>query len=155
MNGAVPARQIAALPLRLDEKGRPRVLMVTSRETGRWVMPKGWHMDETKPWHAAEIEALEEAGATGAISPEPIGDYHYVKRLGGGAEILCRVTVYPMVVEKLRRRWKERKERTRRWFSPRKAARLVEEPELAALLENLAALPAKRLRKLAGGRPAS
>ena len=138
-----PAEQIAALPVHWDSKGRLRVLMVTSRETRRWVMPKGWAMDGKKPWHAAEIEALEEAGAIGYVAEKPIGAYHYEKRLGRRKKILCRVEVYPMVVEKLKRRWKERKERTRHWFAPAKAAKLVNEKELATLLKDLGKKPAK------------
>ncbi len=136
-----PAQQIAALPVHRDKKGRLRVLMVTSRDTGRWVMPKGWLMDGKKPWRAAEIEALEEAGAVGFISNTAIGTYHYAKLLDDGRSLLCRVTVYPMMVEHLKRRWKERKERKRHWFSPKKAARLVEETELTALLTELAKQP--------------
>ena len=78
------ARQIAALPVHWDRKGRLRVLMVTSRDTGRWVMPKGWLMDGKKPWRAAKIEALEEAGAVGFVSDKALGRYHYEKRLTGG-----------------------------------------------------------------------
>jgi hypothetical protein len=100
-------------------------------------MPKGWLMDGKKPWHSAEIEALEEAGAIGFISDIAIGEYHYIKRLDRQAKVRCRVVVYPMVVEKLKKRWKERKERKRHWFSPRKAAKLVEEKELSALLRGL------------------
>ncbi|MDU8910464.1 NUDIX hydrolase [Aestuariicoccus sp. MJ-SS9] len=131
------AWQIAALPVRRDRKGRLRVLMVTTRESGRWVMPKGWPMDGKKPWRAAEIEALEEAGAVGAVSHRPLGTYHYAKRLPNGRRLRCRVTVYAMDVQKLKRRWKERKARKRHWFSPRKAAALVREKELAALLRGL------------------
>ena len=80
-SGKPVAEQIAALPIHWDTKGRPRVLMVTSRDTGRWVMPKGWHMDGKKPWNAAKLEALEEAGAVGFVSDRPIGQYHYLKRL--------------------------------------------------------------------------
>jgi len=135
--------QIAALPLLWDKKGRLRVLMVTSRDTGRWVMPKGWLMDDKKPWHAAKIEALEEAGAVGRINDEPVGAYHYDKRLEGTRVLPCRVTVYPMMVDKLLRDWKERSERKRRWFSLRKAAKLVDEAELTDLLNTLADKPAK------------
>ena len=137
------AEQIAALPLHRDRNGKLRVLMVTSRDTKRWIMPKGWLMDGKKPWHAAEIEALEEAGAMGFISTEPIGVYHYTKRLDRRKKVRCRVTVYPMVVEKLKRRWKERKERKRHWFALRKAAKLVDEKELSVLLKSLAAQPEK------------
>ncbi len=132
------AEQIAALPVRWDKSGKLRVLMVTSRDTGRWVMPKGWEMDGKKPWHAAEIEALEEAGAVGFISEQSVGQYHYKKRLENGDKVRCRVTVYPMVVEKLKKRWKERRERKRHWFSPRKAAKLVDEKELSQILKILA-----------------
>ncbi len=130
--------QIAALPVHWDKNGKLRVLLVTSRDRGRWVMPKGWQMDGTKPWQAAEIEALEEAGAIGFISDTPIGQYHYDKRMDDGRKTPCRVTLYPMVVEKLKRRWKERKQRKRHWFSPKKAAKLVEEKELSALLRAIA-----------------
>jgi len=147
------ARQIAALPVRWDKEKRLRLLMVTSRDTGRWVMPKGWLMDGRKPWLAAEIEALEEAGAVGAISKVAIGRYHYLKQLGDGAAVLCRVTVYPMTVEKLKRNWKERGQRQRHWFSPREAARLVEEGELSELLLGLTEAP-KRRRIIAGMRKA-
>lgn len=137
------ARQIAALPLQWDKKDRLRVLMVTSRESRRWVMPKGWRMEGHKPWAAAEIEALEEAGAVGSIGSEAIGQYWYDKKLDDGSRVRTRVTVYPMIVEKLKKRWKERNERKRRWFSPKTAAKKVDEPDLAELLKSLAKKPRK------------
>lgn len=148
------AKQIAALPVHWDSKGKLRVLMVTSRDRGRWVMPKGWTIDGKKPWQAAKIEAMEEAGAVGFVSDEAIGVYHYKKRLEKGRAVRCRVTVYPMIVDKLRRRWKERKERKRHWFSLGKAAKLVDEPELTDLLRDLAKNPEK-LTELEELRPAA
>ena len=136
--------QIAALPIHWDSKGNLQVLMVTSRDTGRWVMPKGWEMDGLKPWHAAEIEALEEAGAKGRISREALGIYHYDKRLQDGKTLPCKVRVYPMIVDKLKRNWKERHERKRRWFSPGAAAKRVHEPELAQLLGGLSEKPKRQ-----------
>lgn len=138
------ASQIAALPIRWDKAGKLRVLMVTSRDRGRWVMPKGWLMDGKKPWRAAEIEALEEAGATGFISKRAIGTYHYDKVLDDGTHLPCEVTLFPMVVGKLKRRWKERAERKRHWFAPKKAAKMVEEKELSKLLMDLADKPQRR-----------
>ena len=135
--------QIAALPMRWDEDGNLKILMVTSRGTGRWIMPKGWEMDGKKPWTAAEIEALEEAGVKGYISHECIGTYRYPKVMSDGKIIPCVVRVYPMIVEKLKRDWKERKQRTRRWFSPKSAARKVDEQELADLLMTLTKKPRK------------
>jgi 8-oxo-dGTP pyrophosphatase MutT (NUDIX family) len=136
--------QIAALPLKWEDDGSVRVLMVTSRDTGRWVMPKGWEMNGKKPWRAAEIEALEEAGAEGHIGEECIGTYRYPKILDDGRVIPCEVRVYPMVVEKLLRDWKERKQRTRKWFTPKAAAKRVDEQELADLLMSLNKKPAKQ-----------
>lgn len=118
--------------------------MVTSRDSGRWIMPKGWEMDGKKPWRAAEIEALEEAGAVGSISREVIGTYRYNKVLKDGTKLPVVVRVYPMLVEKLKRNWKERDERKRRWFSAKAAAKRVSEPELAALLNSLRQKPKKQ-----------
>ena len=133
----VEGEQIAALPLRILKNGNVEVLMVTSRDTGRWVMPKGWEMDGKKPWRAAEIEALEEAGAVGYVSHEAIGSYRYPKILDDGRIMPCTVRVYPMIVEKLKRRWKEKGQRKRHWFSPKDAAKRVAEEDLAALLMTL------------------
>ena len=134
----MPVReQYAALPVRWTEQGQVRVLLITSRETKRWVMPKGWPIEGTNPWRAAEIEALEEAGVRGRISMHPVGTYHYDKRLGDGSSVRCRVHLFPLKVEKLKRNWKERAERRRRWFKPVEAAEVVHEPELAAILERL------------------
>jgi 8-oxo-dGTP pyrophosphatase MutT (NUDIX family) len=137
------ARQVAALPLRWDDNGRLRVLMVTSRDSGRWVMPKGWAMEGKEPWRAAQIEALEEAGVTGDVSQEPIGVYCYDKVLPDGTKVSCRVTLFPMIVRGLKRRWKERAERKRRWFSVKGAARAVNEPELVNILAELGEEPRK------------
>lgn len=138
------AKQIAALPMRWKEDGTFQVLMVTSRDTGRWVMPKGWTMDGKKPWTAAEIEALEEAGAVGYIGHDVIGTYTYKKKMDDGSFVKCAVDVYPMVVKRLEYNWKERHERKRRWFSPKSAAKRVIEPKLAKLLKSLSKKPAKQ-----------
>ena len=131
-------RQVAALPMRRDERGRLRVLLVTSRDTGRWVMPKGWPMDGRDPWEAAAVEALEEAGAEGSIDASAVGTYAYGKRVSDEKTLPCEVTVYPMRVKRLRKRWKEAGERKRRWFGPVAAAKRVAEPELRDLLLGLA-----------------
>jgi 8-oxo-dGTP pyrophosphatase MutT (NUDIX family) len=136
--------QVAAIPIRWTKEGELRVLMVTSRDTGRWVLPKGWTMDGKKPWRAAEIEALEEAGVTGYISREAIGDYNYDKRLADGTTVSCHVRVYPMIVDKVKREWKERKQRRRHWFSAHGAAEAVDEPGLSKLLELLRKKPRKQ-----------
>ncbi|MCK0167726.1 NUDIX hydrolase [Jannaschia sp. S6380] len=134
--------QIAALPLRW-KKDAVEVLMITSRDSGRWVVPKGWTMKGVKPWAAAAIEAMEEAGAKGYIAREVFGTFRYDKIMDNGEVQPCRVRVYPMVVERLKSDWKERDERTRKWFALETAADLVDEPELAEMLRRLTVKPKK------------
>lgn len=128
--------QYAALPFRL--KGGLEILLITSRETGRWVIPKGWPMKGKKPHAAAQREALEEAGVKGRIGKAPIGQYGYAKRLSNGAVLACTVEVFPLLVERQLQRWPERSQRTLGWFTSDDAAALVDEPDLAALIEAFA-----------------
>jgi 8-oxo-dGTP pyrophosphatase MutT (NUDIX family) len=130
--------QYAALPYRLS--GGLMVLLLTSRDTGRWVLPKGWPMKGKTPYSAARREALEEAGVVGPIAKHSIGTFHYSKRLADGGMVTCEVHVYPLAVESQRKRWRERRERTQQWFTPEDAARRVQEPELAALLRSFTLL---------------
>ena len=90
--------QVAALPLTIGEDGVTRVLLLTSRETKRWVIPKGWPMKGRKPYEAAAQEALEEAGVTGQAKKKPIGTYTYFKRREAHFDV-CRVDVYLLVVK--------------------------------------------------------
>lgn len=129
-----PHAQVAALCYRLRHR-RVEILMVTSRDTGRWVLPKGWPMAGRGPADSAAREAFEEAGAMGKVSTLPLGSYGYDKRLGEGFALPCRVSVYPLAVRRLVDDFPERRQRVRRWMSPREAADRVAEPELAALLE--------------------
>jgi 8-oxo-dGTP pyrophosphatase MutT (NUDIX family) len=130
--------QHAALPYR-RERGL-EILLVTSRDTGRWVIPKGWPMKGKRPHVAAAREALEEAGVTGKIGKRPVGYYRYQKRLKNGAAVSCLVDVYLMQVLRQRKRWPEQRQRTAHWFEPAEAAKVVDEPELAALITLFAEL---------------
>jgi 8-oxo-dGTP pyrophosphatase MutT (NUDIX family) len=125
--------QYAALPWREREGGR-EVLLVTSRDTGRWVLPKGWPMKKKAPHEAAAREAYEEAGVRGQVREAPLGTYSYLKSFTDVLAFRCEVQVFPLEVREERRRWPEQAQRTRRWFSPAQAAEAVEEPDLQALI---------------------
>lgn len=129
-----PAAQYAALPWRLAEGGSVEVMLVTSRETKRWVVPKGWPMDDLEPWDAAAREALEEAGVEGEVEAWPLGCYRYDKRLKRGNTRLCEVQLFALRVERERKKWPEKSQRTRQWFTVEAAADAVHEPDLAALI---------------------
>jgi 8-oxo-dGTP pyrophosphatase MutT (NUDIX family) len=126
------AVQYAALPYRVTDG--VEVLLLTSRETGRWVLPKGWPIAGKSPRASARQEALEEAGVVGRVCKAPIGAFHYDKRLEGGGLVTCKVVVYPLEVTHQRKHWPEQGQRTIGWFAPGDAALAVLEPELAILL---------------------
>lgn len=125
--------QYGALCWRTAESGI-EVLLITSRDTGRWVIPKGWPMPGLSPEAAAAQEAWEEAGVQGTINPLCIGRYGYRKCLSGDASIPCAVAVYGLRVHDLAKSFPEAKERRRKWFPLGEAATLVAEPELATII---------------------
>lgn len=112
-------------------------MLVTSRETKRWVVPKGWPIPGAKPHASAAREALEEAGVLGRADSDAIGAYHYDKRLKNGTQARCKVEVFPLEVKSQRKRWREKGERKARWFKLPKAAEAVQEPGLRRLLRKL------------------
>jgi 8-oxo-dGTP pyrophosphatase MutT (NUDIX family) len=128
--------QIAALPFR-KPLGRVEILLITSRETKRWVIPKGWPMVGLKDWNAAKQEAFEEAGIVGSIGTKTIGHFDYVKRTKNGGEKYCRVDIYPLKVLEMKRNWPEKAERTRAWFSIEEAAEKVGEAGLKVVILGL------------------
>jgi 8-oxo-dGTP pyrophosphatase MutT (NUDIX family) len=129
--------QFAALPFRFGEDGRPRVMLLTSRETKRWVIPKGWPMRGRKPREVAAQEAFEEAGLIGTIlGKKPIGSYHYAKQISAHHSILCAVSVFLFLVERQLDDWPEKAQRETQWFDPSDAHDLVDEGGLAEILRH-------------------
>ncbi|WP_375455820.1 NUDIX hydrolase [uncultured Methylobacterium sp.] len=129
-----PRSQVGALPFRRDPDGTYAVLLVTSRESRRWVIPKGWPMKGRKPFEAAAREAYEEAGVLGHVGKRPLGFYLYEKRLKNRDSVLCQVKVFPLEVRKQRKTWPEQHQREQRWFTPSEAAEAVTEPGLSAII---------------------
>lgn len=113
-----------------------RVLLVTSRETRRWVIPKGNPMAGVLPHAAAAIEAEEEAGVSGLVCPTPLGSYRYRKRRGNGASLMLDVDVFPLAVTREYPTWKEQHQRERRWFTLPEAADAVDESDLRDLIRS-------------------
>ena len=124
--------QAAALPYR-QEKGL-EVLLVSSLDTGRWIVPKGWPMKGCSNFEAARREAYEEAGVRGEIASEPAGSFHYNKRKRNGAVWRCLVEVFPMEVKSRSRSWPEKAARKTRWCAWREAADLVDDTGLGDII---------------------
>ncbi len=128
-------QQYGAVCFRYRSDGaKIEVLIVTSRDSGRWIIPKGWPMQRKKPHEAAAIEAWEEAGVRGKVRKKAIGRYTYLKILDDGDVVPCIVDLFQIEVTEVRDDFKERGERTLAWVSPDEAARRVREVELKSLL---------------------
>lgn len=127
--------QVAALPFR-KRRGRMEILLITSRETKRWVIPKGWPMEGLTDYNAAKQEAFEEAGVKGRIGRNELGHYLYSKRLNSGVLGTCRTVVYPLEVEKMLARWPEKKQRFRSWFPIDEAVEALNDEGLIDILTN-------------------
>lgn len=106
---------------------------MTSRDTGRWVIPKGWPMNGKCAHEVAAQEAMEEAGVKGSVEMETLGAYTYPKVLRDGVRVSCKVQVYPLEVTGIAKNFKEKGERTIEWVSFDEAAGRVREPELRHL----------------------
>src|SRR6516164_5724038 len=123
--------QYGALPYRVGNGSRPEFMLVTSRETQRWIIPKGWPKKGKSPRKSAAREAFEEAGVHGAVAKQPIGSFSYEKRLRDGAVVECEVRVFPLKVRRQTKDWPEKDERRVKWLSARKAAGRVDQPRLS------------------------
>jgi len=113
------------------------VLLVTSRDTGRWIIPKGWLEKGTKPYDMAAREAFEEAGGIGKVQKEPIGSYTYTKRLSAKKSVECNVQVFLLNVEQDLEDWPEKGQRRKEWMSPSQAALQISESGLVGILLSL------------------
>lgn len=132
----VKRKQYAALPWRYTGAGR-EVLLISSRDTGRWVIPKGWPIKGLSPAETAAREAYEEAGLGGMVSKKPIGAFEYGKRLDNGVVQPTTVEVFSFEQLVQHPDWPEQGQRKLQWFSVPEAAEAVQEPELKRIIRKL------------------
>ena len=128
------------MPIRRAADGSLEILLVTSRTTRRWIVPKGWPIKGMKDYDAAAREALEEAGVVGSVGKRAAGRYDYWKRLADHF-VLCTVKLYLLEVQRQLPIWIEQGQRHCQWFKPEDAADLVDEPGLSSLIRTIAAEP--------------
>lgn len=128
--------QYAALPWRYRGLRR-EILLISSRDTGRWVIPKGWPIKGLSPAETAAREAYEEAGLGGQVSKKPIGEFEYGKRLDNGTVQPTKVAVFSFEQMVQHPDWPEQGQRRRQWFTVPEAADAVDEPELKDIIRKL------------------
>lgn len=134
--------QYGVLPWRKSRHGEIEVLMITSRERGRWLFPKGWPMQGKTPVEAATQEAFEEAGVIGEANPRPVGSYDYIKIMKNGSTRECTVEMFALEVRGTLVNWPERHQRKRSWHVLEEAQQLVSDDDLASLIEDVKSKPA-------------
>ncbi len=127
--------QYAALPYRFNEVDGLEILLITTRRTKHWIIPKGWAAKGVKPPESAAREAYEEAGVRGKIGKKSVGVFTYKKLLDEeGITVPCEVKVFPLLVKRQSKLYPEIEQRLTRWLEPERAISLVKEMELKALL---------------------
>jgi 8-oxo-dGTP pyrophosphatase MutT (NUDIX family) len=127
--------QYGALPYRFTHTAALEVLLVTTRQSKQWIIPKGWPIRGLRPAKSAAREAFEEAGVRGRVGAKSIGLFAYNKTLDGdGIRVNCEVRVFPLLVKRQSEIWPEIEQRVVQWVAPDKAATLIKEPELKALV---------------------
>ena len=126
--------QYGVIPVRTAADGGVEVLLITSRETRRWVVPRGNPVPGKSPGESAAQEAYEEAGISGLTAAEPFGRYRYDKRRRDGSSVPAEVLLFRMEVTEVAERWPEMRQRERRWFGVEEAAVAVHESELASAI---------------------
>lgn len=128
--------QYGVIPVRRTSDGAVEILLITSRETRRWVVPRGNPIPGKSPAESAAQEAFEEAGIVGEVEPDTIGSYVYDKRRRLGSVVPALVHLFRMRVAEERDDWPEKGQRERRWFAAEEAAAAVHEDELARLIRS-------------------
>ena len=127
-------QQVGVLPYRVGEDGQVRILLITSRQSRNWIVPKGNLMPGRSWTEAAAQEAFEEAGVVGQIDDVAIGQYRYQKARPLGLGRPCVVTIFPFEVERQETEWPEQHERSQCWATLGAAARMVRNRELGRVI---------------------
>jgi 8-oxo-dGTP pyrophosphatase MutT (NUDIX family) len=125
------------------------ILVVTTRQSRRWIVPKGWPIKRLTPSKSAAREAFEEAGVRGKIGARAIGSFRYKKAADEtGAEADCEVKIFPLLVRRQSATWPESAQRVAQWVDPEKAISLIREPELKSMVAKFAKRAAAAASKL-------
>lgn len=138
-----PLKQVAALPY-VETPSGLLVLLITTRGLGRWTIPKGWPKPGMSDAELAAREAFEEAGIAGEMSPRPIGNFAYTKRLHLFSWVRCKVDTYLLHASCQHLSWPEKESRRTMWVEPSKAASMVRESQLATVLREFDCSPQPR-----------
>lgn len=106
-----------------------RLVLITSRKSERWIIPKGYVEKGLTPAESAAKEAYEEAGLIGVVHHKEAGQYRYSK-FGK----LFSVQVYPLFIETMLDEWDEMHDRRRKLVTPSEAIEMVCHEDLRRII---------------------
>ncbi|MEO9772768.1 NUDIX hydrolase [Roseibium sp.] len=125
--------QIAALCCRQGDN-EPEILLVSTRGTGRLILPKGWPEKDKPAYETAVIEAYEEAGVVGEPDSRAMGSFRSFKGLSDGLRIRTKVLVFRIRFKKQLQSFPEIGQRKLFWLPLSEAIEAVDEPALGRFL---------------------
>jgi len=123
-------KQSGVIPYR-KKQGKIEVMLITSRNKGRWIIPKGVIEPDLNPRTSAAKEAFEEAGVQGDVHSKLLGVYKH-RKWGD----VCTVQIYAMKVRKIHRKWDET-DREREWLSLKDALKRLQKDDLKRAMQRL------------------
>lgn len=129
-----PDLHCAALPYRLGRHG-VEILLITSRETRGWTIPKELPKADRHLHRTAEIAAFHAAGVKGSIARKAIGEYSE-SALPDSDGPPGLVEVYPLLVGHEAATWPEKSHCRRVWFPAQDAADKLGQSGLAGIIRD-------------------
>jgi len=121
-------QQASVVPFRRRDD-TVELCLITSRTQGNWCFPKGTIEAGETAAEAGLREAFEEAGITGKILGDPLGQYDYLKK-----KIPRRVTVMLMEVTQCDDAWAEM-DRSRQWINLDEASSIIDSRKLRPFVD--------------------
>ena len=131
-----PRLQSGVLAYKVAPNGKVRILLVSTKRSKRWSIPKGKARSELSLAANAAKEALEEAGVKGEIASASAGMFRTTKRTWYGDAII-EIWVYFLKVTEQLKHWPEEGERQTKWVSCQEAAQVLNEPLLVSLCQEI------------------
>ncbi len=113
-------------------QGELRIVVVSSRDGDRWVLPKGRPKSGLSRRALARLEAWEEAGVDGIF--KPVRPINVFIRRGARRQSL---RLYPLRVHSLAEDWPEQQDRQRCLVSAFEAQRMLSDPGMVDAVEEL------------------
>lgn len=127
-----PRLLAGVIATRTGSNGTPEMLLVTSQRDRSWGIPKGEKKEDEELWAAAAREAREEAGISGKIKEEALGEYDFIN-----TSIKQSVKIFHMIDVKEEGNFEDSRVREKKWVPLSDAGQFVRVAKLNAIINHL------------------